>query len=64
MEKVFAIKDGGHWYVIPLDLKGEFISDLSDEEISDSGDFYEKYRQYMTGGDLNLVQLWANLKNN
>ena len=60
IQKVKAIKDeSGHWYVIPNDLVNEFMKDEQDEDFVDSGDFDNKYRKYRTGGDLNLVQLYA-----
>lgn len=55
MTKVKAVQDdSGHWYVIPNELIDEFDFDLEDEDF----DFGAKYGQYMTGGDLNLVQLY------
>ena len=57
--KVKAIKDeSGHWYVIPNELLSDFRKDESNEDMVDSGDFDDKYGQYRTGGDLNLVQLY------
>jgi hypothetical protein len=29
--------------------------------MTDSGEFDRKWGQYMTGGDLNLIQLWAEI---
>ncbi len=60
MKKVKAVKDdSGHWYVIPNDLYEEFIKDEQNEDMIDSGKFDEKYGKYMTGGDLNLIQLYV-----
>lgn len=60
LQKVKAVKDdSGHWYVIPNDLANDFFKDEQDEDFVDSGGFDEKYGEYMTGGDLNLVQLFA-----
>lgn len=60
MKKVYAVKDDDcHWYIIPAEMKDEFHSDLEglcDENIDG---WEDKYGQYMTGGDLNLVQLYA-----
>jgi len=53
--------DSGHWYIIPNDIEDEFINDLADEEMVDSGQFDNKYGQYRTGGDLNNIQLYADL---
>lgn len=62
MEKVKVIKDeSGHWYVIPNNLVNEFRRDEQDEDFVDSGKFDEKYGKYMTGGDLNLIQLYADI---
>lgn len=58
--KVIA-DDGGHWFVIPEELYSSFYDDLIDEDFVDSGGFDTKYGQYMTGGDLNNVQLYANV---
>lgn len=62
MEKVKVIQDeSGHWYVIPNDLLDEFAEDEENESMVDSGKFDEKWDKYRTGGDLNLVQLWAEM---
>lgn len=53
--------ESGHWYVIPNELEEEFLRDEQNEEFCDSGDFDAKYDQYMTGGALNLVQLYAEI---
>lgn len=61
-QRVKAIKDeDGHWYVIPELLYYQFCVDLGNEEMVDSGDFDNKYGKYRTGGDLNLVQLYAEI---
>lgn len=58
-QKVKAVQDDScHWYVIPSELEEEFNQDSEDEDLVDSGDFDEKYGEYRTGGDLNLVQLY------
>ena len=51
--------DSGHWYIIPNEMVDDFSKDLNDEEMSDSGEFDNKWREYMTDGDLNLVQLYT-----
>lgn len=62
LKKVAAGQDdSGHWYVIPAELKDQFYKDVEDEEMADSGEFDEKYGEYMTGGDLNNVQLYAEI---
>ena len=63
LQKVKAIKDeSGHWYVIPASLLPFFRIDEQDEDMIDSGQFDQKWGKYRTGGDLNLVQLWAEIK--
>ena len=60
IQKVKAIKDeSGHWYVVPNDIVNDFRKDEQDEDFVDSGEFDDKYGKYRTGGDLNLVQLYA-----
>lgn len=54
--------DSGHWYVIPASMYREFSKDLLNESMVDSGEFDGKWGSYRTGGDLNLVQLWADIK--
>ena len=62
LEPVKAVKDeSGHWYIIPVMLYSDFRKDESNEDFVDSGKFGEKYGKFMTGGDLNLVQLYAEI---
>jgi hypothetical protein len=62
MIKVRAVQDDScHWYIIPNDLTEQFYIDMLDEDIVDSGEFDEKWGEYMTGGDLNNIQLWADI---
>jgi hypothetical protein len=62
LQKVKAVRDeSGHWYVIPENLLPFFLIDEEDESMIDSGQFDDKWGKYRTGGDLNLVQLWAEL---
>lgn len=62
MQKVRAVRDdSGHWYVIPNEMYNEFIKDGQDEDMIDSGKFDDKYGKYRTGGNLNLVQLYAEI---
>jgi len=61
--KVKAVQDdSGHWFVIPNELAKDFYKDLEDEDMCDSGEFDDKYGAYRTGGDLNLTQLYAEIK--
>jgi len=60
MKKVKAVEDeSGHWYVLPNELIASFWKDMENHDFVDSGKFDSKYGEYMTGGDLNLVQLYA-----
>ena len=62
LQKVKAIEDeSGHWYVLPNDLLSDFFKDGEDEDFVDSGKFDNKYGKYRTGGDLNLIQLYAEI---
>ena len=62
LKKVKAITDeSGDWYVIPNELFESFLEDGQNEDFVDSGEFDNKYGKYRTGGDLNLVQLYANI---
>lgn len=62
MDKVYVVQDNDcHWYVIPYDLKDEFFSELEKGEADEYESFCEKFDQYMTGGDINNVQLYAEL---
>jgi hypothetical protein len=60
LQKVKAVKDeSGHWYVLPNELLNDFYKDEQDEDFVDSGKFDNKYGKYMTGGDLNNIQLYT-----
>lgn len=64
LKKVYAVTDeSGHWYVIPFELKDQFFKDDENGEVDEWESFNEKYSHYMTGGDLNLIQLYADLNN-
>lgn len=61
LKRVLALKDdSGHWYVIPAKMREEFFSLLEGGEKTED-DFIEKFSDYMTGGDLNLVELYAEI---
>jgi hypothetical protein len=63
IQKVRATQDdSGHWYVIPEELSDSFYKDLENENFVDSGEFDIRYGEYMTGGDLNNIQLYADIK--
>ncbi len=58
----------GHWYIIPMDKKEEFTTSIEtinsfealSEDYYEAIDLFEEaFGKYRTGGDLNLVQLYA-----
>jgi len=64
LRKVSAVQDdSGHWYVIPAELEAEFntMVDCDDDDYEAQDRFMEKFDKYLTGGDLNNVQLYAEL---
>ena len=62
MIKVKATQDeNGHWYVLPNEVVEDFDKDEQNEDFVDSGKFDNKYNKYRTGGDLNNIQLYANI---
>ncbi len=69
MKKVHAVEDeSGDWYVIPSELVSKFYEldeAIGSENETDSYEAQEKFGQlfgkYMTGGDLNNVQLYADI---
>jgi len=59
--KVVAVQDEDcHWYVIPAWMHWEFdmLQELGEEE-DDYEEFEKTFSKYRTGGDLNLIQLYA-----
>lgn len=64
IQKVKAVQDEScHWYVTPEKLLPFFHIDEEDFSMIDSGQFDNKWGKYRTGGDLNLVQLYAVIDN-
>lgn len=65
LTKVYCTQDeSGHWYVMPLELKSKFIELLKRSEYEWNvveEEFNNTFSKYMTRGDLNLVQLYAEL---
>lgn len=54
--------DSGHWYVVPDELSYQFHSMLRDCIESDDWEPFETtFGEYKTGGDLNLIQLYAEI---
>lgn len=61
LQKVIACQDDScHWYVIPAGMYDQFRILLDDEEHEQV--FEEKFSKYRTNGNLNNVQLWAEIK--
>lgn len=59
--KVTATQDNdGHWYVIPSHMS-ELFDELNEDE-SKEDDFCDKFDMYATGGCLNNIQLYAEIK--
>jgi hypothetical protein len=63
MIPIKALKDDeGHWYIIPNEKAVDFYKDLENTYEDDgekfNDEFNDKYGQYRTGGDLNLIQLY------
>lgn len=60
LQHVFCAQDeSGHWYIIPYHLKEDFNKLVGLEEKED--EFIALFSQYMTGRDLNLKPLYAEL---
>lgn len=59
--KVVAVQDEDcHWYVIPADREDQFyVIEEMCSSIDDCEIFQQVFGKYATGGDLNLVQLYA-----
>ncbi len=66
LKKVKVVQDeSSHWYVIPVELYQNFKS-LVEKSVYDNDigydaqeEFEEKFEKYRTNGDVNKVQLWA-----
>lgn len=75
IQKVVVVQDdGSNWYVIPSELKEEFRKldegifnayhnvDIPERALIDlESKFTEKFSKYRTGGDLNNIQLYAEI---
>lgn len=73
--KVVAVQDdGSHWYIIPKDSQQEFHDlsnavynaynnvDVKQEKLNEvENAFNTKFSKYRTGGDLNNIQLYAEI---
>lgn len=61
LKKVVAVQDDScHWYVIPVEMLQEFRK-LGEGGEGTEDEFIEKFSDYMTGGDLNNIQLYAEI---
>lgn len=69
LQKVKAVKDDdGHWYVIPNEKEERFntLVEMSEYESNPNWESFEaelidEFSKYMTGGDLNCTQLYADI---
>lgn len=63
IQKVIALQDGdSHWYVIPADQLESFrVIEEECDKIDDYEKFEESFGKYRTGGDLNIIQLYAEI---
>lgn len=66
MIKVVAVRDdSSHWYVIPKEKMGIFqnyMNSLEEDWTSElENSFTKEFDKYRTGGDLNNIQLYAEI---
>lgn len=62
LQKVSAVEDNdGHWYIIPYDLYNKFYEMEEKGEADEYEEFNSMFAHYRTGGDLNLIQLYAEI---
>lgn len=69
IQKVIAVRDEScHWYVIPENLYDRWIElnklmDGENQTVFEKAEdeFIKMFSKYMTGGDLNNIQLYAEL---
>ena len=60
--RVKVVNKTGEWYIVPEDFYKSFMDDYLVQVFTPSFiDFDAKWGKYKTGGDLNLVQLWAEI---
>lgn len=70
MRRVTAKQDeSGHWYVFPIELEKRWYElwELMDSDGQSTfekaeNDLIAEFSKYMTGGDLNNVQLYAEIE--
>jgi len=64
LKRVYITQDNdGHNYVIPYELRADFIVTMANYETSDDAQehFDAVFSQYATGGDINLIELYARI---
>jgi len=62
LRPVVAVQDDDcHWYIIPKELHDLFLEHLRDGETDEWETFKETWSYCRTGGDLNNVQLYAEI---
>ncbi len=69
LKRVYITQDDdGHNYIIPYELKDEFsemvdnMTKVHGEDMYELQDDFEKtFGQYATGGDINLIELYARI---
>lgn len=62
LKEVKAVKDNsGNWYIIPSELHEEFYDDCCYDLFGELKGFDSKWEKYRTGGDLNDIQLYAEI---
>jgi hypothetical protein len=62
LTRVSALQDdSSHWYVLPYGLTEQFMRDVEDEDMADSGEFDKIYGAYRTGGGINNVELYGEI---
>lgn len=65
LQKVVAVQADGDWYIIPAAMREEFNALSEKASVHDNYDaqdeFNDKFGAYATGGDLNIIQLYADI---
>lgn len=62
--KVVAVHCEGVWYVIPSKMHKQFnklLEKATEDNYDKQEEFNEKFGAYRTGGDLNNIQLYAEI---
>ena len=62
LQKVNAVQDSDcHWYIIPEDMLPKFQQLNSSSDPEAEYEFIDLFDQYRTGGDVNNIQLYAEI---